>query len=200
MEIILKEIKKKYDNENYILNCLNYTFEEGLYLIKGRSGVGKTTLLNIISGYSQVSKGEVLLCGINKICYIMQENLLFSNLTVLENLKIMYSGTFDVNLFEMKLHELGLNKEVISSKVSKLSGGQVKKIELLLYTMKKQFDVLLLDEPVSNLDGNSILQFVNYIESLLDTKKIIIIVSHKELNFTVPYKVLEIIDSGWKEE
>lgn len=183
-----------------MLNKLNYVFREGIYLIKGTSGIGKSTLLNIISGYTMASGGKVVLHNINKICYMMQDILLFSNLSIKENLMIMYPDNKNMAVLEEKLSDFGLTKEIINERVSNLSGGQIKKVELLLYTIFNDFDVLLLDEPISNLDHKSIRQVEKYIESLLNNNRIVIIVSHLSLTFDIPYTILEIEEGKLKEE
>lgn len=202
LEIILRKLGKNYSNEKSILRNVNYIFKEGIYLIKGTSGIGKTTLLNIISGYSTASEGEVILHNIKKICYIMQETLMFSNLTIKENMMIMYPNSIDVleEKVKEKTRNLGLNEEIMTKRPTNLSGGQIKKAELLLYTIFNDFDVLLLDEPVSNLDDESIFYVIKYIESLLKEKKIVLIVSHIDLQFEVPYTVLEVVKGELKEK
>lgn len=201
MEIILRKLGKKYKNKS-VLSNIDYVFKEGIYLIKGASGIGKTSLLNIISGYSAASEGEVELHDVEKICYIMQESLLFSNLTIKENMIVKFHNDIDAlgQKIKEKTTELGLNDEIMDERPMNLSGGQIKKAEILLYTLRNDFDVLLLDEPLSHLDEESMLQVISYIESLLSEKKIVLVVSHMDVRFEMPYTVLEIMKGELKEK
>lgn len=166
MHITLENLCLNY-GEVTIFKNLNYRFEQGIYLIRGKSGVGKTTLLNIIMGYIQPNTGEVVKEGI-RLSYMMQETMLFHNLTVRENFWMKYrlNPQMDENVFyEMivdSMKEIGLTSELLDKKVSYLSGGQKRKVELLLLSLNES-NVFLLDEPVANLDADSMKQMVSYI-------------------------------------
>ena len=198
MDIILKGIEKRYHNGKSVLEYADYTFGTGIYVLKGSSGIGKSALLNIISGYCMPSKGEVVRNGIRKIAYVMQDALLFTNLTIAENMMVMSPDNGNIELLKTKLWDLGLDEDVISKCPANLSGGQVKKTELLLHTISNNFDALLLDEPVSNLDDESICHVIKYIESIHN--KIILIASHINLQFEKPNTILEIVKGELREK
>lgn len=198
MEIILKEVEKRYSDGKSVFNKASYTFKTGLYVLKGLSGAGKSTLLNIMAGYSTPSKGEIVWKDIKKITYIMQDTMLFSNLTIAKNMTIMSPDNSYISLLKTRLKDLGLDEEILSKRLVDLSGGQVKKAELLLYTISNNFDALLLDEPVSNLDDESICQVTKYIESFHN--KLVLIASHINLQFEKPCTVLEIAEGGLRKK
>ena len=83
--IIAKNITKKYGNKT-ILKNFNYEFCKGVYLIRGKSGKGKTTLLNILSLKDRNKEGEIKVVG--SIFYIRDSNNLVSDLTVREHFKL----------------------------------------------------------------------------------------------------------------
>lgn len=80
------------------------------------------------------------------------------------------------------MRDIGLPVEFIDKKVSMLSGGQKRRLELALLSLEKS-DVILLDEPVANLDPESIEKVALYIEKVLSPHRTIIISSHIYMNF-----------------
>ncbi|PYE47333.1 ATP-binding cassette domain-containing protein [Paenibacillus barcinonensis] len=185
MTISLRDIQFKFGGK-VVLERLSYHFTEGIYLISGESGSGKTTLLNLIKGFVHADTGEMERTG--SISYMMQETMLFSNLTVLENYSLKYALYHEMNLEECKamlLQEMkliGLPEDLLTMKVSSLSGGQKRKLEVLLISCDSS-DVILLDEPVANLDKVSIQQMATYIENHWSDEKTVIISSHSEIVF-----------------
>lgn len=185
MHIKLENICLKY-GDTTIFNNLNYIFTNGIYLISGKSGVGKTTLFNILTEYIKPDKGHISKEDIH-ISYLMQETLLFNNLTVKDNFYINFvknqsfvENTTDIILEHMK--KIGLQLNLIDKKVSLLSGGQKRKLELILLFLNDS-NVFLLDEPVANLDEDSVTKVVSYIENQLSSHRIALISSHCHMDF-----------------
>ena len=148
--IILKDICKKY-NEKVVLDKINLTFKKGkINCILGYSGVGKTTLLNILVGLENY-QGEII--GLDdKIAYAFQTPCLIENLSVLENISIISS---EINESEIKncLEKLELGDK-INLLAKNLSVGEKQRINFLraiLYFPK----ILILDESFSSLDVKS---------------------------------------------
>ena len=98
--ITLKNITKCY-NGNKVLDDINITFEyNNIYIIKGVSGCGKTTLLNILCGIIDEYEGKYLIDDVDTrkisskklhsmIGYMCQNSLLISSLTLIDNLMII---------------------------------------------------------------------------------------------------------------
>ena len=90
MMIELKNASKRY-GEKVILDNVSFKFEQkNLYWLTGINGVGKTTLLNIIIGYEKLDSGHILLPPDIKVQYMYQQPLLFSNLSIYDNMLIKY--------------------------------------------------------------------------------------------------------------
>lgn len=159
----LRNIVKKYDNAT-ILNDVSLDIEKGeIVSILGPSGSGKTTLLNLILGITDVTEGRIYFDG-EDITNVPMENrgfnivfqdyALFPNLSAYENIvyglknKPDVSTPEDVNEF---IHLLGL-EEHVNKKIDQLSGGQKQRVALAR-TMVMKPKILLLDEPLSALDG-----------------------------------------------
>lgn len=159
----LKNIVKKYGN-NAILDDISLQIKKGeIVSILGPSGSGKTTLLNLILGITDISSGKIIYDGeditnvpLEKRGFniVFQDYALFPNLTAYENIvyglrnKPGISTEQDVQDF---IHLLGL-EEHLNKRISQLSGGQKQRVALAR-TMVMKPKILLLDEPLSALDG-----------------------------------------------
>ena len=154
----LKNIVKKYGN-NVILDDISLQIKKGEIV----SGSGKTTLLNLILGITDISSGKIIYDGeditnvpLEKRGFniVFQDYALFPNLTAYENIvyglrnKPGISTEQDVQDF---IHLLGL-EEHLNKRISQLSGGQKQRVALAR-TMVMKPKILLLDEPLSALDG-----------------------------------------------
>ena len=205
--IELKKIRKSYEGIEVLKN-INLKIEKGeIVSILGPSGCGKTTLLNLILGLTQVSEGRIIFDGeditqmpMEKRGFniVFQDYALFPNLNVYEN--IVYGLKNKPNISTTKevqdlINLLGLGKH-LTKKIEELSGGQ-KQRTALARTLVMKPKILLLDEPLSALDGvikESIKQKIK--EIARDFKLTTIIVTHDpEEALTLSDKVL-IVNEG----
>lgn len=203
----LKKIRKSYEGIEVLKN-INLKIEKGeIVSILGPSGCGKTTLLNLVLGLTQVSEGRIIFDGeditempMEKRGFniVFQEYALFPNLNVYEN--IVYGLKNKPNISTTKevqdlINLLGLGKH-LTKKIEELSGGQ-KQRTALARTLVMKPKILLLDEPLSALDGvikESIKQKIK--EIARDFKLTTIIVTHDpEEALTLSDKVL-IVNEG----
>lgn len=203
----LKKIRKSYEGIEVLKN-INLKIEKGeIVSILGPSGCGKTTLLNLILGLTQVSEGRIIFDGeditqmpMEKRGFniVFQDYALFPNLNVYEN--IVYGLKNKPNISTTKevqdlINLLGLGKH-LTKKIEELSGGQ-KQRTALARTLVMKPKILLLDEPLSALDGvikESIKQKIK--EIARDFKLTTIIVTHDpEEALTLSDKVL-IVNAG----
>lgn len=161
--LTLKNLKKSYD-QTKILNGISLSIETGeIVSILGPSGSGKTTLLNCILGITDVDSGSVVFDGRDVtgvsmenrgFNIVFQDYALFPNLNAYENItyglknKPGISTQQEVNeLIEL----LGLSQH-LDKHIDQLSGGQKQRVALAR-TMVMKPKILLLDEPLSALDG-----------------------------------------------
>ena len=159
----LKHVKKAYDGVT-ILKDINLSIEDGeIISILGPSGCGKTTLLNLILGITDVTEGKIIFNekdmtkvpmekrGFN---IVFQDYALFPNLNVYQN--ITYGLRNNPNISTKQEVDdmillLGL-EEHLKKRIEQLSGGQKQRVALAR-TMVMKPKILLLDEPLSALDG-----------------------------------------------
>lgn len=159
----LDHISKSFDGVS-VLNDISLEVQDGeIVSILGPSGCGKTTLLNLILGITDTDEGTIYYQeeDITKLSMekrdfniVFQDYALFPNLTAYENIvyglrnKPGISTEQDVQDF---IHLLGL-EEHLNKRISQLSGGQKQRVALAR-TMVMKPKILLLDEPLSALDG-----------------------------------------------
>lgn len=203
----LKNIRKSF-GKNVILKNVSLSINNGeIVSILGPSGSGKTTLLNLILGITDIENGNLILDGkdITKVPMekrgfniVFQDYALFPNLNAYENITYGLKNKPNISSKEevddlIKL--LGL-EEHLNKNINQLSGGQKQRVALAR-TMVMKPKILLLDEPLSALDGvikESIKEKIKTIAK--DFNLTTIIVTHDpEEALTLSDKVL-IIDHG----
>lgn len=180
----IKKLNKIFCNQK-IINDVSFCVKMGEVVgLIGPNGSGKSTLFNIISGLLKPDSGKVLLDEINivnletfqvcrkRISRTFQSVRLFDNLDVMANLKLA-KGDFD---FYKKLIKLFNLSDYINTKVSKLSFGQRKLLELIR-VLGSNNKVILLDEPFPQINSEFTKLLINTIMEI-SAKKIIIIADH----------------------
>ncbi|MDO4265472.1 MAG: ABC transporter ATP-binding protein [Eubacteriales bacterium] len=163
--IELKNLNKAF-GEKVVVNDLNLSLERGKILcLLGPSGCGKTTTLRMIGGFLEADSGSICLDGEEisalppegrPVATVFQSYALFPNMTVIEN--VMYGLKFK-GINRAKAREIALSKlevtglaDYAGARVNEISGGQQQRVALAR-ALAVEPKVLLLDEPLSNLDA-----------------------------------------------
>ena len=167
MYLELTAVRKMYDEDNGVKQ-IDLAVEKGMLLtLLGPSGCGKTTLLNLLGGFLKPDAGSIFLDGQEITSHVPEERpvstvfqsyALFPHMNVLEN--VCYGLRFfhrmkkrdAVPVAEKYLDIVGLS-EYAKTSVTALSGGQQQRVALAR-AMATEPKVLLLDEPLSNLDAS----------------------------------------------
>lgn len=173
MAIEIKNLTKAYDRQA-VLENLSLTFDDGSFTcIMGKSGVGKTTLLNILMGLENADSGVI--CGLDdkKVSVVFQENRLCNNITALLNIKMVIQK--DSRITDDKISEclrrIGLGND-LKKPVSEYSGGMKRRVAILR-ALLADFDLLIMDEPLKGLDDETKETVIALIKELTKEKTVI---------------------------
>ena len=212
MNLTVKDLSKSF-GEKQIFNGFSYSFSDvGLYIIKGDSGVGKTTLLRIISGIDKEYVGCVFGGGIKNVSFSFQEYRLFPQLNVIENLtETVYkkATSYDIMKAINVLSDLGFSKDDFKLYPNELSGGMKQRVGIIRALVMHPA-VILMDEPFGALDAQTrnIMQD-QLTKIIMHSERTIIFITHSVdealyLSDRVvmlskrPAKVKEIIEVPWE--
>ena len=178
MDIVIEDLTKKYGDKT-IFDHFGITFPENkISVVMGRSGVGKTTLLNCIAGLTKFD-GEIK--NVEKTAYVFQEDNLVPFMSVYENLDFTLEKS--VKKEERKrailaaVSAVGLTDK-IGALPKELSGGQKKRVSIARAFLSDA-PVLLTDEPLNSLDYGLRLKTIGLLLDMLEkTPKTVVYVTH----------------------
>lgn len=206
-----------------VLQDISFSIKAGeVIALVGESGVGKSTLIDLVSGYNFASKGEVMIDGIpmqkidlrslrSQIAVVPQEVVLFND-TIKTNIKYGNFNTTDTEIetASRKAHALDfINKfsekweQVVGERGVKLSVGQKQRVAIARAILRNP-KILILDEPTSALDAGSEKIITQSLEELMAGKTTFII-AHRLSTVRRADKILvfkdgKIIESGKHDE
>lgn len=178
MKIQLKNITRRYQTP--VIKNLSYTFESGkLYVIKGVSGCGKTTLLNLIGGIDRAFDGEIVTdFGSGQqpesAAYIFQNSLLLSKITVLDNLLLIKHAPEEIQTLSEQFHI----RDLLQKYPQQLSGGERQRVAIVRALLQSP-RLLLADEPTASLDDKNSANIAEVIAGLRGEGRIIIVATHE---------------------
>ncbi len=189
-------VHKSYSTKNRTvnINCsakIEGSFTTALY---GKSGIGKSTVLRMIAGLETPNEGEISFNGIKwfskkekvnfsiakrKVAFVFQDFNLFPNMTVEENLRYASKDGVISPLISSLLESVNLS-DLLLNFPNQLSGGQQQRIAIIR-ALCQEPDLLLLDEPFSALDDESISELIHEIELIQKQIDIqVLVVTHRK--------------------
>ena len=212
-EIEFKNVSFEYRKNKKVLHELSFKINkcEKIALV-GHSGGGKSTIINLIPRFYDVTNGEILIDGINiknydinslrnNISIVLQDNFIFTG-TIRENLKIIKPNATDKDLFSVLQSsylydfvmstEKGLDTQV-GERGLLLSGGQKQRLGIARAFLKNS-PIIIFDEATSALDNESEFYIKKAIENLMKDKTVIII-AHRFSTINNVDKII-VIDDG----
>lgn len=205
MKLLLKDVSKKFGN-NEVLKDVNIEFEDGkIYGFIGRNGSGKSVLLKMICGFYNVTSGEILLDGFNYLknnsfpestrALIEKPNFL-PDLTGFENLKLLASiqNKIDDKKIRETLDEVYLTLES-DKKYAKYSLGTKQKLGIAQVLMEDP-KIIILDEPFNGVENDTASKIREILKKEKKKGKIIILASHIKDDIDGFADVIYEIDAG----
>ena len=203
MFLKISDLKKYYNESEPLIRNLNFSVNKGeIVSFIGESGSGKTTFLKCLAGLEKINSGSIELNGkilnddttfvnpnLRKIGFVFQDYPLFPHINVLENITINLEKSFFSKLdYILQLTNL---KDLCERFPDQLSGGEQQRV-CLARALIREPDLLLLDEPFSNLDSSIKFTIQQEIHKIIkQTKTTTILVTHDiKDTFNISDKIL----------
>jgi len=197
----------------YAVDHVDFSMDKGDFVsIIGRSGSGKSTMLNLIAGLLDPTEGTVTISGQclsglddealsavrnTVLGYVPQGQTILSNLNVLDNVRLPFyfskrEGASTARAMEL-LERVGIG-HLAESLPKELSGGELRRVSIARALMCSH-DLLILDEPTGDLDPETTSEIMELLQSLAKQGTAILMVTH-ELDTTTYGNRTYVMDRG----
>lgn len=194
-----------------VLNDLSFTIHPGEFIgITGRSGMGKTTIFNLLLGFLSPMSGTISINGGEagkerirnfwpSLSYVRQQCFFIHN-TIARNITLE-EETSNKEKLKSVLNISGLEEliegspegvqKIVAENGKNISGGQQQRIAIAR-ALYKDADIILLDEPFNELDEASELLLLDYFKQLADNGKMILMITHNKKSFSFCNKIISL--------
>ena len=208
--IRIENLRKEYDAKTVALDDIDLVFEDSTFVaLLGPSGCGKTTTLNCIAGLLEPTSGKIFFGDKDvtqlqpkdrNIGMVFQSYALYPHLKVIDNIAfpLKQRGMKKAERYEKarKIAEMLQIEYLLDRKPTQLSGGQQQRVSMARALVKEP-DVLLLDEPMSNLDARLKIEIRDEIRRVQQETGITsIIVTHDQEEAMAIADKIAILDNG----
>ena len=208
--IRIENLRKEYDAKTVALDGIDLVFEDSTFVaLLGPSGCGKTTTLNCIAGLLEPTSGKIFFGDKDvtqlqpkdrNIGMVFQSYALYPHLKVIDNIAfpLKQKGMKKAERYEKarKIAEMLQIEYLLDRKPTQLSGGQQQRVSMARALVKEP-DVLLLDEPMSNLDARLKIEIRDEIRRVQQETGITsIIVTHDQEEAMAIADKIAILDNG----
>lgn len=214
----LKSVSKVYHTAGLTqkaLDGVSIKFRKNEFVsILGQSGSGKTTMLNIIGGLDNYTKGDLIINGIStkeyksrdwdmyrnhRVGFVFQSYNLIPHQTALQNVELALTLS-GVGKEERRkkakavLKKVGLEKQ-INKRPNQMSGGQMQRIAIARALINDP-DILLADEPTGALDSETSIQVMNLLKEIAKDKLVIMVTHNPELASEYSTRIVKLLDGN----
>ena len=188
-KLLLKNVCKKFNNESYAVKNVNLEVnDKDFVILVGPSGCGKSTTLRMVAGLEDISEGEMWLDDKfanyldhkeRDLSMVFQNYALYPTMSVYDNiafsLKVRKTDKKEIDKKVNEVAEIMGLKEYLKRMPKELSGGQKQRVAIAAAIIRNP-KILLMDEPLSNLDAK-----------LRSYMRVELAKLHKKLNNTIIY-------------
>lgn len=184
MKFGLKKVSKSYDGV-VVLNDLSLEFPVGkVSCLLGPSGIGKTTILNIVAGWTRPDSGELITPFHGGISYLFQESLLLPWMTVMENVCYLMDESLGYAEKKEQAQQMLSHMELYGCSnhyPRELSGGMARRVALAR-ALSCPKGLLLMDEPFTALDSELKTRIVEVVQGHIASKsQTVVLVTHDDM-------------------
>ena len=196
MTLVLENVSKQF-GKHQVIDNLSVVFQHGTkYILRGRSGAGKSTILNIIARFDDDYQGNITydsgnLKTITKsrfyrdyLGYLFQNYALLEDQTVFDNLALVFRHRIqkrDTQEMRQALEAVDLSKAYLKKHVYELSGGEQQRVAIARLILKKP-RIILIDEPKAALDHDTATDILyQVLDRLTNEQTTMIVATHDPL-------------------
>lgn len=196
MTLVLENVSKQF-GKHQVIDNLSVVFQPGMkYILRGRSGAGKSTILNIIARFDDDYQGDITydsgnLKTIKKsrfyrdyLGYLFQNYALLEDQTVFDNLALVFRHRIqkrDTEEMKQALEAVDLSKSYLKKHIYELSGGEQQRVAIARLILKKT-RIILIDEPTAALDHDTATDILyQVLDRLINDQTIMIVATHDPL-------------------
>ena len=201
MSLDVRDICFSY-GERRVLDSVSFGMGEGILSILGPNGAGKSTLVKCLAGVHSPSSGNASFGGRDllgprdpkglRLAYMSQEPPSSTDLTVLEVMLLGFADSLSMRVSDEELdramrplEELGL-EELAQRPLNELSGGQCQMV-MIAQCLVADPEIVLLDEPMNNLDLHRELQMFELMRRITDERGLTTLMVLHDVNFAARY-------------
>ena len=196
MTLVLENVSKQF-GKHQVIDNLSVVFHHGTkYILRGRSGAGKSTILNMIARFDDDYQGNITydsgnLKTIKKsrfyrdyLGYLFQNYALLEDQTVFDNLALVFRHRIqkrDTEEMKQALEAVDLSKSYLKKHIYELSGGEQQRVAIARLILKKP-RIILIDEPTAALDHDTATDILyQVLDRLINDQTIMIVATHDPL-------------------
>lgn len=196
MTLVLENVSKQF-GKHQVIDNLSVVFQHGTkYILRGRSGAGKSTILNMIARFDDDYQGNITydsgnLKTIKKsrfyrdyLGYLFQNYALLEDQTVFDNLALVFRHRIqkrDTEEMKQALEAVDLSKSYLKEHIYELSGGEQQRVAIARLILKKP-RIILIDEPTAALDHDTATDILyQVLDRLINDQTIMIVATHDPL-------------------
>lgn len=193
MTLVLENVSKQF-GKHQVIDNLSVVFQHGTkYILRGRSGAGKSTILNMIARFDDDYQGNITydsgnLKTIKKsrfyrdyLGYLFQNYALLEDQTVFDNLALVFRHRIqkrDTEEMKQALEAVDLSKSYLKKHIYELSGGEQQRVAIARLILKKP-RIILIDEPTAALDHDTATDILyQVLDRLINDQTIMIVATH----------------------